>query len=294
MEHYLANPDRWHKVDVVRSRDPGRPGGWRYEAHLSILGPGHTSPAVAARRHAATGLHRRGGIDVNVSSLAVVSVPIDPAGPVGLVATYLAKTGADRERLAAQQLRQRRRNRALDRSRRTSNPAQYRLSPRQQRRADRRHAAALPPVTVTTPGGPRLANAAGTPRQAYRRDTLSDHYRHLRAHAAAAGVARTRSGHTRARIAAAGIVAVHGPHLTVEDCDLSTWARRWGRGIHAFTPGMLLHAISHETPRSPKLPGVAGCSGPGPGTPPGPSTASAAPASPNTCATAGTTARPAA
>ncbi len=258
VEHYLADPGRWHKVDVVRDRDPGRPGGWRYTAHLTIVGPGHTSPAVAGRREAAARVQRRAGIDVNVSNLAVASVAIGPSEPVGLLANHIAKTGPDLDRLAAERLRQRRRQRALERSRRTSNPTQYRLSLRQQRRADRRHAAGLPPVTVTTPGGPRVANAAGIPQQGYRRDSLSRGYRRLRARAVVDGAARTRAGHTRARHAAADIVAAHGADLMVEDVDLRTWARRWGRGIHAFTPGMLLHAIEREAAKVAALSGGPG------------------------------------
>ncbi|MEV6932864.1 hypothetical protein AB0M46_51395, partial [Dactylosporangium sp. NPDC051485] len=42
LEHYLAYPDGWHKIDLVRHRDPGSLGGWRYEAHLMVLGPGYT------------------------------------------------------------------------------------------------------------------------------------------------------------------------------------------------------------------------------------------------------------
>jgi hypothetical protein len=52
---------------------------------------------------------------------------------------------------------------------------------------------------------------------------------------------------TRAAAVAAGIVAVHGANLVVEDSDLRAWARRWGRGIHAFTPGTLIAALQRET-----------------------------------------------
>ncbi|GAA2396106.1 hypothetical protein [Dactylosporangium salmoneum] len=245
LEHYLADPNRWHKVDLVRYRDPGAAGGWRYEAHLMILGPGYTSPAVTQRRQAAAQLERRGGVDVNVSNLTVVSVPTGPDG--GLAASRVARTGEHDAVLAAQRLRQRRRNRALERSRRAANPTQYRLSPRQQRRADRRHAAGLPPVQTTMPGGPRVANTAGIPARAYRHDTLTNTYQQLRGRAAADGAARTRAGHTRARITAAALIAVHGLGLVVEDTDIRAWARRWGRGIHAFTPGMLLTALRRET-----------------------------------------------
>ncbi|MEV6922881.1 hypothetical protein AB0M46_00005 [Dactylosporangium sp. NPDC051485] len=245
LEHYLADPDRWHKIDLVRHRDPGSPGGWRYEAHLMVLGPGYTSPAVTQRRQAAARLERRGGVDVNVSNLTIVSVPTSMDG--GLAASRVARTGDHDTALAAERLRQRRRNRALDRSRRAANPGQYRLSPRQQRRADRRRAAGLPPVQVTVPGGPRVANTAGIPVRAYRHDIASNTYRRLRGRAAADGAARTKAGHTRARITAAALVAVHGASLVVEDADIRVWARRWGRGIHAFTPGMLLTALRRET-----------------------------------------------
>ncbi|HTJ36421.1 MAG TPA: hypothetical protein VL738_24655 [Dactylosporangium sp.] len=247
IEHYLGDPLRWHKVDLVRHRDPAAPGGWRYEAHLLILGPGRTSPAVAARRQAAAGLDRRGGVDVNVSNLAVVSVPAGQGAGGGLRCSRVARTGEQNQALAAQRLRQRRRSRALQRSRRATNAAQYRLSKRQQRRADRRRKAGLSAVQDGVPGGPRVATAAGIPVQAYRRDALSNRYRRLRGRAAADGAARTQAGKTRARQVAAGLVAMHGSSLIVEDSDLSVWARRWGRGIHAFTPGMLVTALQHET-----------------------------------------------
>jgi hypothetical protein len=278
LEHYLADPDRWHKVDLVRHRDPAAVGGWRYEAHLMILGPGYTSSAVTARREAAAGLHRRGGVDVNVSNLAVVSIPTLPASPAiptipagpgqptgdtRLRATRVAKTGTDVDRLAAERLRQRRRNRALQRSRRSSNPTQYQPSTRQQQRADRRAAAGLPAVQVSTPAGPRIANTAGMPVHAYRHDQLSNRYRRLRADAAAAGEARTQAGRTRARNVAADLVAVHGTDLVVEAGDLRVWARRWGHGMYAFTPGMLLAALDHETAKVTALTASDGAGGAG-------------------------------
>ncbi|MET7396154.1 hypothetical protein ABZS66_21995 [Dactylosporangium sp. NPDC005572] len=250
VEHYLGEPERWHKVDLVRHRDPGAAGGWRYEAHLMILGPGHVSPQVAAARQAAAALHRRGGVDVNVSNIAVVSIPAAredvrvPDG--GLRANRVARTGADDVRLAAERLRRRRRDRALQRSRRAANPAQYQLSSRQQARAERRRAAGLAPIQVETPGGARRANTAGVPVQAFRRDVLSAGYQRLRARAAADGAARTRARRSRARQAAADIVAVHGTDLVVEDTDLRLWARRWGRALHAFSPGTLLAALRNE------------------------------------------------
>ncbi|GAA4263085.1 hypothetical protein GCM10022255_104440 [Dactylosporangium darangshiense] len=221
---------------------------------------GLTLPGLerAARRAAAAGLSRRGGVDVNVSNLAVVSIPTTGVAADGLRATCVARSGPDADRLAAERLRQRRRNRALQRSRRAANPHQYQLSARQQHRADRRRAAGPPPVTVTTPTGPRIATAAGVPVQAYRRDQLSAGYRRLRAQTAADGAARTRAGRTRAQIVAATIVATHGAELVIEAADLRAWAARWGRGLHAFTPGMLVAALRHETSKVAALGGGAG------------------------------------
>src|SRR5262249_61724727 len=86
------------------------------------------------------------------------------------------KAATSRERRKA-----RHRLRALDRSRRASNTRQYHPSRRQQARADRRQAAGLPATTVDVPRGARLANTAGVPARAYRRDTLSDASRATRA-----------------------------------------------------------------------------------------------------------------
>src|ERR1700726_758389 len=82
---------------VVRRRAPSAPGGWVYEAHLMVLGPGYAAPATRARRTRAAGLGRVGGVDGNVSNLSVVSFPatLDPVdGPVQ--ATRITATETDR------------------------------------------------------------------------------------------------------------------------------------------------------------------------------------------------------
>ena len=50
LEHHLADPSRWHKIDLVRHPDPHAPGGWRYEAHLMVLTTPYVSPRAAERR----------------------------------------------------------------------------------------------------------------------------------------------------------------------------------------------------------------------------------------------------
>jgi len=245
--HCLGRPEIWHKIDLVRRRDPGAPGGWAYEAHLMILDAGYASPATQARRAKAAAVERVGGMDGNVSNLAVVSFPasLDPAdGPV--TATRITPGDVDRAKLERDRRKARGRQRALDRSRRATNRDHYQLSKRQEKRAARRMAAGLPERTVEVPNGPREANAAGVPKRAYRNDWLSNGYRRARAGHAAAAASLAKAKAHRARTVAAQLVAVHGARLTVEDCDIRTWFRLWGSACAAFTPGMLLAAVGRE------------------------------------------------
>ena len=91
-------------------------------------------------------------------------------------------------------------------------------------------------MAVNLPRGPRVATASGRPHQAYHRDQLSAAYQRLRGDVAAAGEVRTRTRDDRARRVAAEVVGTHGASLVVEEGDLRLWARRWGRGMVAFTP----------------------------------------------------------
>lgn len=269
--HVLGAPDAWHKVDLVRRRAPSEPGGWAYEAHLMVLKPSFVPAATAARRAAAPA-GRRGGVDGNVSNLAVVSVPAltaDPLAPATRTAepTPVAATGTapspggeppgvlssrvtlsedERARIARRERTQRGRRRALDRSRRATNRAQYELSKRQAKRERRRRAAGLPAKQVQVPGGPRATRVDGKPRRSYHRDALSRTYLRLRVRDAAAEQRAAQSRRTRARHIAGHIVSVHGPDLVVEDCDITTWHRLWGRACARFTPGMLITALAAE------------------------------------------------
>ncbi|MGW9030830.1 transposase, partial [Streptomyces sp. NPDC055722] len=115
--HFLSNPETWHKIDLVRRRDTSAPGGWAYEAHLMVLAGGYASPATHARRKAAAGLERVGGVDGNVSNLSVVSFPatFDPADG-SIEASRIELTDEERTALAKARRKQRGRKRALDRS----------------------------------------------------------------------------------------------------------------------------------------------------------------------------------
>jgi hypothetical protein len=188
-----------------------------------VLTGGYASPATRARRHAAAGLERVAGIDGNVSNLSIVSLPdtLDPADGA-LASSRVELTEQEVGALARAERRARDWRRALDRSRRATNARQYGLSKRQQARAERRVQAGLSERQVTVPGGARVANAAGVPKQAYRKDDLSAGYRLDRVRIAEAAAAAAEAKDARARRIAAEIVGPHGAHLTVGDCDICT------------------------------------------------------------------------
>lgn len=243
LTHFLADPGIWHKIDLVRVADRRAPGGWRYYAHLLVHQGGYQSDSTRQRR-AQVPIGRRAGVDANVSNLAIASFP--EGTPSALDAEQVWCTDAQR-RAADQAARQARgRQRALERSRRNTNAAQYGPSVRQDRRAQRRAAKALPAKVIANPGGPRHARADGVPLRAYRRDELSGRYHMVRTDHAAAARAASQAKQARATRIAAGIVAAHGNTITVEDCRISTWARLWGKRIALFSPGMLITALAAE------------------------------------------------
>ena len=255
LDHHLADPSRWHKIDLVRHRDPTAAGGWRYEAHLMVLAEPYVAPAVQARRQAAaaTTAHRRAGVDVNVSNLTIAS----HADGADLQITRVLHDERAQQATAMRARRQRRRSRRLDRSRRASNPAQYELSARQLAHTRRREAAGLPPVKLI-PQGPRKRRANGTPEVAYRRDALSSTYRRERATQACEAQAAAQARRELARQISARLVREHGCSFVVEDCDLRGWARRWGKRLAAFTPGLLVTALERETAAVARIAGLAG------------------------------------
>jgi hypothetical protein len=241
--HFLADPAVWHKIDLVRVRDRKAPGGWRYYAHLLVHQSGYQSAGTRARR-AEIPTGRRAGVDANVSNLAVASFPT--GHPEQLLVDQISCTDEQRNTAAQVARRARARHKALDRSRRNTNPEQYGASVRQQARAARRATKGLPAKQVTNPGGRRAARADGVPLRAYRHDHLSGSYRRTRTDHAADARATSQAKHARANQVAARIVATHGNTITVEDCSISTWARLWGRRIQLFSPGMLVDALAAE------------------------------------------------
>ena len=243
LAHFLSDPTIWHKIDLVRVQDRHAPGGWRYYANLLVHQAGYQSPATQ-RRRSQVRLGRRAGVDANVSNLSVASFP--EGDPNKLVVEQVRLTTVQKQAAQRAERRVRARQRALDRSRRNSNPDQYGLSPRQVARADRRASNRLAAKRVHHPGGARMARADGVPLRAYRDDVLSRGYQRTRANHAADARARAQAKRTFARETAARLVDAHGNSFTVEDCAISSWARLWGKRIHLFSPGMLIAALVAE------------------------------------------------
>lgn len=67
---------------------PEGAGGWRYYAHLIVLARGFEAETTITRRASAP-RDRVGGVDGNVSNLAVVSMPADPATDGVILADYV-------------------------------------------------------------------------------------------------------------------------------------------------------------------------------------------------------------
>lgn len=255
LDHHLSDPSRWHKIDIVRRRDPNAAGGWQYEAHLLVLTERYASPATIVRRTAAAiaTADRSAGIDLNVSNVTVAS----HEGGGDLTITRIDRGPAERQRDRSRTKRARRRQRALDRSRRAMNRDQYHLSKRQEKRARRLEAAGRPAPDVI-PSGPRKARADGRPLQAYRRDKLSLRYRRERAAQVAAAASSAQARRDAARRTAGTLVAAHGFQLVVEDCLVSPWSRRWGASLAAFAPKALLSAIELEASEVARIAGQPG------------------------------------
>lgn len=255
LDHHLADATKWHKIDLVRRRDPYAAGGWRYEAHLLVLTTPYVSPSTAARRaHIAIAtIDRTAGIDVNVSNLTIASHDTGR----DLLLTKIERGESDKQRDRGRRRRERRRQRELERSRRAANREQYHLSKRQEKRARRRAEARQQPIDVI-PMGPRKARSDGIPLQSFKRDRLSASYRRTRAAQVADAATDAQARHDRAREIAKRVVAAHGTQLVVEDCSIAAWSASWGRALADFTPGLLIDAIDREAKAVGKLAGGTG------------------------------------
>ena len=179
-----------------------------------------------------------------MSNLSVVSFPADT--PDQLVTDQVFCTPEQQQAAACAAVKTRARQRALDRSRRNTNSAEYGPSVRQAARAQRRCQAGLPAKQVSNPAGPRNSRADGVPLRAYRRDTLSHRYRSLRSDHRSDCRKISQANQSRACDVAVRIVAAHGNVITIENCRIFTWAALWGTRIALFSPGLLVSALKRE------------------------------------------------
>jgi hypothetical protein len=157
LTHFLADPNIWHKIDLVRVPDRRAPGGWRYYAHLLTHHGGYQASSTRDRR-AAVRTDRRAGADANVSNLSVASFPAQH--PEQFAAGRIDATPEQLAAAAREAKRARDRQRALDRSRRNSNPRPVRAlgAAAGTGTAPRRKGSEGPP-------GHRSGRAAGRPRR---------------------------------------------------------------------------------------------------------------------------------
>ena len=243
LNHHLADPAAWHKIDLVRHRDPEAAGGWAYEAHLLCLVEPYVSASTKARRAEAVvaTAGRRAGGDVNVSNVTIAS----HRDGADLRVTVIERTADERQREQRRRQKERCRQKALDRSRRNTNADNYHPSKRQEAAAKRRADAGLP-ARQHTPAGPRKSRRDGRPERAYRTDAVSNGYRRGRGQAAQNARAAAVARRDTARRVAGDLIATHGTDLTIEAGSIAAWAKVWGRAIHAFTPGLLTAAIAAE------------------------------------------------
>jgi transposase len=233
--HFLGDPETRHKIDLVRRQDSSQPRGWRYEMHLLVLAEGYVSPRNAALLEA-TPPERVACVDVNVSNLSVVSTSTDQRD---LASTVVRADAGERDRLASLAAKNRRGARRVERSRRSTNTSQYLKSKAQTARDERRAARGLREVVTTTPGGGRVSRSDGVPLRAYWRDDLSASYRDTRRRQGEQARAQSVTKKIKAHEVAVQLVATHGVHWLIEDCNLTNWARLWGKSLHAFAPGMV-------------------------------------------------------
>ncbi len=206
--HYLDRPDTWRTVSLERRVVRGRP---RYEAHLVARLAPYRAPGLYDHVPSA-----RVGLDLGVSSLAAVAVEGGRVTAALLVTSSVEERAREKERA----LRRRREQRALDRSRRNTNPAAFLPDAR-----GRAHRGSYKP-------GARLVTSRA---HRERQQRLTDEDRRI-----VEERKRRRNGLART------IVTGLGADLVTEDVSVRPWQKRWGRSILSFAPGDLRAKIDVE------------------------------------------------
>jgi hypothetical protein len=206
---YLNDPDSWRQIKIVRREVRSH---YIYEVHLLCTKPAYRDPARYKNAPAATV-----GVDLGVSTLAAVG--IDDVGTI-TEALLIRATSREMEQRRQVAKRRRRTQRALERSRRSTNPEAY--------------------------GSDRHGRAGKGARRPGRRLTTSKAYykksRALRDE-------RRRERETRTittNRTAIAVVQRAGKNIITEDVQVKVWQRTWGRSIGYFAPGALMAALERE------------------------------------------------
>jgi hypothetical protein len=206
---YLDDPGAWRQIKIVRREIRNH---FVYEAHLLCAKESYRDPSRYGC--APDGVV---GVDLGVSNLAAVGI-----GPDGtLTDALLVRTTSEeleQRRLVARQ--RRRTQRALERSRRATNPDAY------------------GPDRYGRPGrGSRLPGIRLTASKAYR-----DRRRGLRDD-------RRRERESRVITTNRTAIAVLqrcGTNIITEDVTVKAWQRTWGGSISYFAPSEMISALERE------------------------------------------------
>ena len=206
---YLGDPASWRQIKIVRREIRGR---HRYEVHLLCTKPPYRDPERYARVPKGTV-----GVDLGVSTMAAVGISPDN---IITDALLVRPTPEEIERRRKTAQHRRRAQRALERSRRATNPDAY------------------APDRLGRPArGSRRPGARLTTSKSYRRQrqVLRDERRRERE----ARVIRTN-------VIATSVVQCCGATIITEDVTIRAWQRTWGRSIGHFAPSELLGALERE------------------------------------------------
>lgn len=206
---YLGDPDSWRRVKIVRREVRHH---HIYEVHLLCAKPAYRDPARYADAPDAVV-----GVDLGVSTIAAVGIGVDDiVTDVLLIRPSMAEL-AQRQR-RSQHLR--RAQRAMERSRRATNPEAY--GPDRHGRKGR---------------GSRLASTRLVASKAYKKQRRA--LRDERRREVEARVITTN-------MVAASVVARCGKNIVTENVSVKAWQKTWGKSLSYFAPSELSAALKRE------------------------------------------------
>jgi transposase len=206
---YLSDPTTWRQVKIVRRQVRGH---FVYEMHLLCAKEPYRDKTRYAKAPKAVV-----GVDMGVSTMAAVGIGRDGAITHALLVRATPEELEHRRSVAR---KRRRTQRALERSRRATNPNAYR--PDRHGRAGR--GSQQPGVRLTT-------------SKAYRAKQRG-HRDEWRCEREARVITTNRT--------AIAVVQRCGTNIITEDVVVKAWQRTWGRSLSYFAPSELSKALKRE------------------------------------------------